>query len=341
MNLKISPLAYINKIKDDYVVGFGSKQDIIDEILYNKIKGLLSYIDKENDLNRVKKYLSYNNLSIDLLSYCFEKKLITSDNFSCYEEDFIYKNLLYLSTYFSQPLKIINEIMNMTFVFIGCGGIGSHMAYSLASYKPIKIILIDHDKVSATNLNRQFLFEKSDIGKFKTDVIKEKLEKRFNGNYISINKEFTLGMQDDYFTSIDNAFLIVSGDSNNLVKDASILSNKMNIPSLNVGYLDDISCIGPFFIPGKTYCPLCGDIGSLYNDEFEKEVRFINTNYESPASYPNCAIASSMAIVDIFHYLNGDLNKVNSINKRIGISNFNFEKLELDIVKKDKCLVCG
>ena len=45
MNLKISPLAYINKIKDDYVVGFGSKQDIIDEILYNKIKGLLSYID--------------------------------------------------------------------------------------------------------------------------------------------------------------------------------------------------------------------------------------------------------------------------------------------------------
>ena len=66
-----------------------------------------------------------------------------------------------------------------TLINIGCGGIGNYLMYAYASYLPKKIIMIDGDVVSISNLNRQIFFDLSDVNRLKCDVLKEKLSKRF------------------------------------------------------------------------------------------------------------------------------------------------------------------
>ena len=54
----------------------------------------------------------------------------------------------------------------------GCGGLGSHVALSLARVGVGRLILADHDVVEPSNLNRQHYFV-DQIGAFKVDALKE------------------------------------------------------------------------------------------------------------------------------------------------------------------------
>lgn len=53
---------------------------------------------------------------------------------------------------------------------LGCGGIGSSVAFALARLGVARIILWDFDTVDTTNLNRQILFHTADVGKPKVEA---------------------------------------------------------------------------------------------------------------------------------------------------------------------------
>ena len=57
----------------------------------------------------------------------------------------------------------------------GVGGVGSHCIEALARCGIGELILIDNDTVSLTNINRQSIALHSTIGKYKTEVMKEKI----------------------------------------------------------------------------------------------------------------------------------------------------------------------
>lgn len=58
---------------------------------------------------------------------------------------------------------------------LGCGGIGTHLAWHLLSMGVGHITLLDFDTVEVSNLNRQLLFDSLDAGQKKTEVLKNKL----------------------------------------------------------------------------------------------------------------------------------------------------------------------
>src|ERR1051325_6899332 len=64
-----------------------------------------------------------------------------------------------------------------TAMVIGAGGIGSWVALDLALIGLGAIIIIDHDKVELTNLNRT-LFKLSDVGRFKSEAVKDLINER-------------------------------------------------------------------------------------------------------------------------------------------------------------------
>lgn len=67
------------------------------------------------------------------------------------------------------------SLMSKKVLILGCGGIGTHMAWHMAALGISKLTLVDFDIVEKSNFNRQLLFDNADIGRDKAEVLKEKL----------------------------------------------------------------------------------------------------------------------------------------------------------------------
>jgi adenylyltransferase/sulfurtransferase len=70
-----------------------------------------------------------------------------------------------------------NKLKKAAVAIIGIGALGTVCAELLARAGVGKLLLVDRDIVELSNLQRQVLFDESDIGKPKADAAKEKLSK--------------------------------------------------------------------------------------------------------------------------------------------------------------------
>lgn len=73
------------------------------------------------------------------------------------------------------------RLAESTAAVIGCGGLGSPVLTSLALAGVGKLRLIDHDRIGLSNLNRQFLYEESELDKEKCERAADFLRKRNSG----------------------------------------------------------------------------------------------------------------------------------------------------------------
>ena len=69
------------------------------------------------------------------------------------------------------------KIFSGNVLIIGIGGLGCPLLTYLAASGVGKIGIVDFDKVEISNLNRQTLFNPSDIGKFKVNQAKKAINK--------------------------------------------------------------------------------------------------------------------------------------------------------------------
>ena len=67
------------------------------------------------------------------------------------------------------------RIKKASVMVFGVGGVGSHCIAALARTGVGKLILVDNDKVSVTNINRQSIAFHSTVGEYKTQVMKRKI----------------------------------------------------------------------------------------------------------------------------------------------------------------------
>jgi len=68
-----------------------------------------------------------------------------------------------------------HKLRNATVMVLGVGGVGSHCIEALARGGVGRLILVDHDKVSVTNINRQSIAYHSTVGQYKTEVMKARI----------------------------------------------------------------------------------------------------------------------------------------------------------------------
>ena len=120
------------------------------------------------------------------------------------------------------------KLRNASVLIVGIGGLGCPAAQYLTGAGVGKIGLMDHDKVSITNLHRQVLYDEFDIGKSKALVAKEKLQ-RLNGEIelVALEEALTKENAEKLFNQYD---LIIDGTDNfetkYLINDACILTGK-------------------------------------------------------------------------------------------------------------------
>ena len=84
------------------------------------------------------------------------------------------------------------KILSANVLIVGLGGLGCPLLTYLAASGVGKIGIVDFDKVEISNLNRQILFNSTDIGKFKVNQAKKVISKlNKNIRIISFRKKIT------------------------------------------------------------------------------------------------------------------------------------------------------
>ncbi|WP_234909484.1 ThiF family adenylyltransferase [Borreliella turdi] len=192
-----------------------------------------------------------NNISDKTIKLALENKVLIP----FYEYP---KNRGYLKNkYFLELLLAHSENFSLEkehIIIVGCGAIENFMTYPLSTLGLGAITFIDEDKIEESNLNRQFLFSYSynDIGSDKVNIIKEKI-KSLNKTIQtrSYKEKVSAKLLENIFTSskIKPSLILLSVDDDYCLSLVNKFCIENSIPLINIGYLNDFSVIGSFYIP--------------------------------------------------------------------------------------------
>ena len=153
-------------------------------------------------------------------------------------------------------------LANKKILIVGAGGLGCELLKLLVINGFKQISIIDMDKIERSNLNRQFLFDHSSIGKYKSEIAVKKIYEYRQDPTLKIESYIGNIKDEDKFGTkfYSNFDLILNGLDNN---DARYYINsvcvKLNIPFINSGS-EGIYGMVNWHIRGITPCFACKNI---------------------------------------------------------------------------------
>jgi molybdopterin/thiamine biosynthesis adenylyltransferase len=209
---------------------------------------------------------------------------LTLNDFKTFEKQIILKKI---------GISGQKRIKNSRVLIIGMGGLGCPLLTYLASAGVGNLGIIDHDKVEFSNLNRQTLFNLSDIGKFKVVQAKKKIDKIFKAIKV---KKFTEKIEKKNIRKILKGYEIICDGTDNfdtryLINDECKKNKKILISAaiskfdgqvFKFNFKKKGSCLR-CFMPEKPerenncgsegiFSPVAGILGSLQANEVLKTI---------------------------------------------------------------------
>ena len=87
--------------------------------------------------------------------------------------------------------EALDKLATKNVLVFGLGGVGGNACDALVRSGIQNITIVDNDKVSVTNINRQLIANMNTVGKYKTDVMEEHL--------LSINPKVNVTKKNIFF----------------------------------------------------------------------------------------------------------------------------------------------
>jgi len=209
---------------------------------------------------------------------------LTLNDFKTFEKQIILKKI---------GISGQKKIKNSRVLIIGMGGLGCPLLTYLASAGVGNLGIIDHDKVEFSNLNRQTLFNLSDIGKFKVVQAKIKIDKIFRAIKVKkftekiVKKNIRKTLKDyeiicDGTDNFDTRYLINDECKKNKKILISAAINKFDGQIFKFNFKKKGSCLR-CFMPERPeqenncgsegiFSPVAGILGSLQANEVLKTI---------------------------------------------------------------------
>lgn len=126
----------------------------------------------------------------------------------------------------------IEKLNKAKVALFGIGGVGSFVLEALVRAGISNFILVDNDKVCVSNLNRQLIATTKTIGRYKTEVAKERILEINPNVQIETYEEFflpeTTGILDETIDYIIDCIDTITGKIELVVR-----ANKLNIPIIS------------------------------------------------------------------------------------------------------------
>lgn len=212
----------------------------------------------------------------------------------------------------------IKKLKNTTVLIVGIGGVGGYALEVIARSGIGKIIIVDKDTVDITNLNRQIITTKNNIGLNKVDVAEQRIKEISDAEILKINKFITKENIEELFNEkID--YIIDACDTIETKKELIRQSIKRKIKI--------ISCMGTakkmnpsklkiMEIEKTNYDPLAKIIRKMVREEKIKEKIMVVCSDEIPIKREklgsNSLVPSTAGILCASFVINdivGDLNE--------------------------------
>lgn len=169
-------------------------------------------------------------------------------------------------------------------------GIGNFMTYSLSTLGLAALTFIYEDKIEESNPNRQFLFSYNDIRSGKVDIIKEKIKSLNKVIQTKSYKEKVLvKLLENIFTNskIKPSLIVLLADYDYCLPLVNKFCIENSISLINIGYFNDFSVIGPFYISNISSYYYRTDIGVIKkssSSKLESKIILVNKDHQAPFS---------------------------------------------------------
>lgn len=129
--------------------------------------------------------------------------------------------------------EAINTLSTKHVAIFGLGGVGGYAGEALVRSGIGKFDLIDHDKVSLTNLNRQIIATHETIGREKTEVMKERMLSINPDAEIAIHPCFYLPENADSFSFENYDYIIDAVDTVTAKIELVLRAQEVNVPIIS------------------------------------------------------------------------------------------------------------
>ena len=130
----------------------------------------------------------------------------------------------------------VEQLKRSAVMVFGIGGVGSFAAEALARSGIGRLILVDHDSVSLTNLNRQLIATHETIGRRKVDVMKERILSINPSALVETFAEFLLPENVEQFPLAECDYIVDASDTVSAKLFLAQKAEELRIPI--------ISCMG-------------------------------------------------------------------------------------------------
>lgn len=148
--------------------------------------------------------------------------------------------------------EALEKLKNSHVAVFGIGGVGGQVAEALARSGIGKIDLVDKDVVSESNINRQIVALDSTVGKYKSDVMADRIKDINPDCVVTSYKTFFLPETKDIFDFSKYDYVIDAIDTVTAKLELIMCASEAGVPV--------ISCMGA----GNKLCPTMLEVADIY-----------------------------------------------------------------------------
>ncbi len=129
--------------------------------------------------------------------------------------------------------EVMESLKNKKVAVFGIGGVGGYVCEALVRSGIGAFDLIDDDKVSLTNLNRQIIATRKTVGQYKVDVMKERMLDINPDVKVNVHKCFFLPENADDFPFGEYDYVVDAVDTVTAKIELIMRAQKENVPIIS------------------------------------------------------------------------------------------------------------
>lgn len=341
--IRLKPSAYILKESDDvYQVVYTATRRIRRFKVDSLVSDAIEAVKSEDDYSRVVSMLklAHKEEDIHLCLDALETFGIVCRSGNESVRPRFHRQVSFideLTGSWEETLRLQKKLEHSTVAVFGVGGIGTWIVNGLYQIGIGSIKICDPDTVTEGNLNRQLYFTASDVGRFKVDVLKQRLsDARLYTFKTTVSADQDL---EEVVKGCD--FLINCADEPSVAETSRVINNyavKYRIPySVAGGYNLHLGMVGPIVVPGETACFDCFLAYQKENDPLSKMEKIKDVD-ETGSLGPMAGVIANLHVMEVFKFMigKGSTNK----NRFMEIDFMNFEVMWREFSKREGCSVC-